>query len=105
MAEKKCTECGKKLRDDNTSGVCGDRTACRARAAGDGKASPAAAASPARAPRKVPAAKKPKGREELALELYELDELVALRAAVTAELRKRKEQAEAELEKLREFVG
>lgn len=86
---RKCGNCGSKDHDRRT---------CP-----EGAAPPAAKLE--RPAAKAVQTKKGKSREELALELYELDELVALRAAVTAELRARKEQAEAELEKLREVVG
>jgi hypothetical protein len=50
-------------------------------------------------------AKAAKGGQDRGLELYSLDELVQLRADVAGELRKRKEQAEEELEKLQGIVG
>ena len=43
--DKTCTKCGKKLRADNSKGLCGDWTACRKRASG-GASSPPAAKAP-----------------------------------------------------------
>jgi hypothetical protein len=87
MEEKSCSRCQKTLRPDNTSGLCGDRAACRARTD---------AAAPRR---KAPAEKARRPAPARPLEGKTVRELVGFRAAhleaiaqVDAELKLRQEE-------------
>lgn len=102
MAGKTCSKCGKDLRADNTAGICGDQTGCRARvAAKAGK--PALPPRPARAverPRKLVGAAKHVGLENMTV-----PELLALVDQAKAELRRRRDEAAANLRAIEKEIG
>lgn len=109
--EKSCSRCGKKLRSDNTRGVCGQRCKPAAKAkdpaAGPAKA-PVREVAPARRPTRPPAPK-PAALLDL-MDRAELAgastrDLLALREALDDELRGRLSVHESELAALRAAVG
>lgn len=112
MADKICTNCRKTpLRSDNSSGIC---AACRrAPAAGRaGGSCPAAKKKPVLPPK--PKAARRRLTKKLSdaipnvaggLAVIPVDQLLELRDAVLAEIRRRKEQAESELATLNSALG
>jgi hypothetical protein len=94
--EKHCSKCGKKLRSDNTRGVCGSR--CKEPAGSQESGVKAAKVTPLRppAPRRAEASRTPS---------LSTQELLQQRAAIDEELRRRLAVAQDELIALKAAVG
>ncbi len=109
MAEKTCSKCKKGLRADNTSGVCGDRNACAHRVAvADVRqvSSKPAAAPPAKvAVDKTTGPQKRTGHGLGPLDDWDVEDLLAARSHISAELEHRRELAAEQLDTLNEALG
>jgi hypothetical protein len=110
MAGKTCSKCGKDLRADNTAGICGDQTGCRARvAAKAGK--PTLPPKPGRAlkavekPRKSVRAGESVPFDLEALGIWEPAQLRVLKAKVDEVLRAKLADLEAETQAVRDALG
>ncbi len=90
-SEKHCTKCGKKLRSNNTRGICSASgyKACQARAARTGGAPAVEAVAAAAKPRRAPKASVPSGIPDP--KALSIDDLVQLLRGCQAEVRRRKE--------------